>query len=118
MTVLIKLAYGAAVAALVVLILAFGVRAFYASPKQPEYPQPPFGRPLAAPPQTGPGLATPTVVTLTPDELARYEEAQRQYQQTYERFEGKRRDYRRNVFLISAAVAVLAVIGGAALWSR
>ena len=119
MTVLIKLAYAAAVAALMVLLVAFGVRAFYPSPDQPEYPQMPqsFRAPVAAPAPAS-STATAAVVTPAPQELARYEEDQRQYQQAYERFEGERRDYRRNVFLMTALISVAAVAGGAALWSR
>jgi len=119
MTVLVKLAYAAAVAALMVLLVAFGVRAFYDAPGPPEYPNPPLGRqPIVTPAAPGAGIATPTVVTPTPDDLARYEEEQREYQRAYESYEHVRQDYRRNVLLASAAIAVLAIAGGAALWSR
>ncbi len=119
MTVLIKLTYAAAVAAMVVLLVAFGVRAFYGPPKAPEYPQPPVVRSVAPVPSTpGPGVATPTVVTPSAEEIARFDEEQRLYQASYEKYEDERQVYRRNVFLISAAIAVMAIGGGASLWSR
>lgn len=119
MNVLIKLAYGAAVAALMVLLVAFGIQAFYDGPEPPRPPEPPFARgPLTAPPVTGPGLATPTVATPSPQEIERYEREQREFQQAYEKYQEQRGDYHRNVFLVAATLAVLAIVGGVGVWSR
>ncbi|HXH21319.1 MAG TPA: hypothetical protein VNN10_04760 [Dehalococcoidia bacterium] len=118
MTIPIKLAYAAAVAALLVLLVAFGTRAIAAAPQPPQYPTPPIGRPPVVPPPatTGP-QAPPAIVTPVPDELVRYEQEQRDFQRAVERYEDRRREYRRNVFLASAAVAIAAIAGGAALWA-
>jgi hypothetical protein len=119
MTVLIKLAYAVAVAALLVLLVAFGVRAFYDGPDEPRYPQPPLViRPPVVPTTTTGEPGTPVVVTPTPEDLARYEQEQRDFQREFERYEDRRKDYRRNVFLIAAVFGIAAVAGGAALWSR
>jgi hypothetical protein len=119
-TVLIKLAYAAAVAALLVLLVAFGVRAFYEGPEEPRFPQPPLviRPPVIVPTTTTGEPGTPVVVTPTPEELARYEQEQRDFQREFERYEDRREDYRRNVFLIAAAFGIVAIAGGAALWSR
>jgi hypothetical protein len=116
MTTLIKLFYAAAIAALLILLVAFGIRTFYAAPEEPQFPEPPLSirGPLApAPPSTEPGV----VPTPTPEQAA-YQQAQERYQDEYKAFREEQKDYRRNVFLIAAVVGVVAVASGLMLQSR
>jgi hypothetical protein len=117
MTTLIKLFYAAAIAALLVLLVAFGIRTFYAAPKQPQFPEPPASiRGRFAPPP--PPMLEPGVIpTPTADQLA-YEEEQQRFQEEYEVYQEKLTDYRRNVFLVAAIVGVAAIAGGLLLQSR
>lgn len=99
MTVLIKLFYAGALAALLVLSIAFGIRTLYSAPEEPQWPQPPIARPL------DPGS----------EALREYEEAQQQYQVAYEEFEHDRAEYRRNVFFVALILALVCVAGGVSL---
>lgn len=110
MIVLIKLFYAAAIAALLVLFVAFGIRTFYSPPKAPEFPQPAIPVRPAPPPGTAQPEPTP--------EQREFEEAQRRFQEEFARYEDERADYRRNVFLIAAVLGILAVAGGLALSDR
>jgi len=116
MTILIKLCYAGAITALLILLVAFGVRTFYPPPVQPEFPktQPPRGSfPIGPQP-----IEVPAVLpTLTPEQQ-QFEEAQRDFQARFETYEDERAAYRRNVFLAAAVLGVLAVAGGLALPSR
>jgi len=119
MLVAIKLAYAAAVACLLVLVVVFGIRAVDDGPDTPQFPGPPPPRPpVAATPAAPDTVTTPTVLEPAAQEQARYEQAQREYQDSYARYEGRRRDYRRNVFLLSCVVAVATGALGAYLWRR
>jgi hypothetical protein len=116
MTTLIKLFYAGAIAALFVLLVAFGIRTFYAGPQQPEppifQPFPRFPSP-PAPPGTEPApQPTPTA------EERGYQEEQRRFQEEFQRYEDERAEYRRNVFLIAALAGIVAVAGGIALPRR
>jgi hypothetical protein len=120
MTTLIKLFYAVATMSLLILVLAFGVRTFYGAPKAPEYPRPPnLGRPVVPPPP-GAGVAQPLPVpgAVTDEEMAAYEEAQRQYQEAYEADEDRRADYHRNVFLIASISGILCAAGGVVITRR
>ena len=113
MTTLIKLFYAGAIAALLVLLVAFGIRTFYVAPEEPQFPQTPpnlFRQPaaLATPSPDGQPAPTPT---LTPEQ-GQYEQDQEQYRRDYEAYEDERADYRRNVFLISSLFGVLAIAAG------
>lgn len=96
MTVLIKLFYAAAIAALLILLVAFGIRTFYAPPLAPEFPQ---------------GLAAPRLPTEQPNP-EQQQEAQRQYQTEYETYEKRGASYHRNVFLAASIFGVVAILGG------
>jgi hypothetical protein len=110
MTTLIKLGYAGAVMVLLILVVAFGTRVIYEPPEAPQYPRGPF--------YFGPIAPDGSVRQPTPDEIARFEEEQRQYQEAYEEFRDRQAVYRRNVFLIAAAVGLLAVAGGISLHPR
>lgn len=109
MIVLIKLFYALAIACLLVLVVAFGVRTAYGPPSAPEYPQPPASIRAIPSPSTSPE---------TQAELTRYDEEQRRYQAEYERYSERRADYRRNVFVIVAAFGIAAVAAGLSLPTR
>ena len=107
MTVLIKLIYAGAIAALLVLLIAFGIRTFYVGPEAPEFPKfaPGAFRPVAPVPA---GQEQPPP---TPEQLE-YERAQRDYQVTYERYLDERAGYHSRVFIIAAVLGIVAVAGG------
>jgi lipopolysaccharide export LptBFGC system permease protein LptF len=107
--VLIKLLYAGAIAALLVLLVAFGIRAVYAPPEAPAYPS--FPRAYVPP---APTIGGQTPAPLTPEQ-EQVIEAQERYQTEYERYQDRRADYHRNVFLAAAVLAVLAVAGGLVL---
>jgi lipopolysaccharide export LptBFGC system permease protein LptF len=111
--VLLKLLYAAAITALFVLFVAFGVRTFYGPPEMLEFPQPPPGilRPVApAPPGVSPE-------ELTPEQLE-YTEEQERYQEAYEAFQDDLKQYHAIVFAVAALIGVAAVAGGVALSAR
>src|SRR5688572_23955246 len=116
MTVLIKLFYAGAVATLLVLFVAFGVRTFYSPPGAPESPNLPFGfRPAPIPPV--PAGTPQSVPTPTPQELD-FEAQQRRFPEDYERYQDRLADYKRNVFLMVSILAFVAVAAGLSLSSR
>jgi hypothetical protein len=107
-TVLLKLIYAGAIAALLVLSVAFGIRTFASPPEAPEFPKTPVGfRPVGPgpDPQTSPA---PTA------EQREFEEAQRRFQDDFERYEHERADYHSQVFIAASILAIVAVAGG--LW--
>jgi hypothetical protein len=114
-TVLLKLLYAAAITALFVLFVAFGIRTFYAPPDEPQFPRVPqdFFRPV---PPSVDGQPQPTP-TLTPEQQ-RFEEEQRRYQDEYEVYIDELREYHSVVFAISALFGVMAVGAGAGLPER
>jgi hypothetical protein len=113
MTLLIKLCYAGAITALLVLLVAFGVRTFYAPPEQPEFPNIPPPRPVF--PIATPTMGEPPIMpTLTPEQQ-QLEDAQREYQERFRAYEDERASYRRNVFLAAAVFGVIAVAVGVAL---
>jgi hypothetical protein len=112
MTVLIKLCYAAAITALLILFVAFGIRTFYTPPEEPRFPETPFPfRPVVPVPS---GLEPPEP---TPEQVA-YEQQQREFQAQYERYSDDLARYHRNVFLAAALLGFLAVAGGIALPAR
>ena len=112
MTTLIKLFYAGAITALLILLVAFGVRTFYEPPEQPRFPEPSVGfRPVA------PALSDTTQIEPTPEQRA-YEDEQRRYQEEFRRYAEKRAPYRRNVFLVAAAIGIAAVAAALALDPR
>ena len=114
MTTLIKLFYAGAISALLILLVAFGIRTFYAPPEAPHFPQPPIGfRPVGPTPVDKPELAPPP----TPEQVE-FEANQRRFQEELERYNKERAGYRRNVFLAGAVVAVVAVASGVILDRR
>jgi hypothetical protein len=117
-TTLIKLFYAGAIAALLILLVAFGIRTFYAAPEEPRFPElPPSLRSQFVPvPPKVEGDPTPASL-LTPDQIA-YQEAQEQYQRDFERYMEERADYRRNVFLAASIIGVLAIAAGLLLSSE
>jgi hypothetical protein len=112
MTVLIKLCYAAAITALLVLFVAFGIRTFYAPPAEPVFPQPPF--PIRPVGPVGPDGVLPQPMP----EQVEWEEQQREYTQRYEAYSEELKEYRRNVFLVAAVLGVLALAAGIALPSH
>lgn len=115
MTVLLKLLYAAAVTALFVLLVAFGIRTFYPPPDEPEFPRAPADlfRPVAPAPATQNGTPVPTP-TLTPEQQE-YQQAQERYQQNYDRYVEDLEEYHAVVFAISALLGVSAIAGGIVL---
>ena len=106
MNVLLKLLYAAAVATLIVLFVAFGIRTVYSPPEAPEYPQFPRGSFQPVP-------ATPNE-PLTPEQIE-YQEAQERYQAEYRAYEDDLEQYRSVVLGICTLFGVLAVAGGVVL---
>jgi hypothetical protein len=113
MNVLLKLLYAAAITALIVLLVAFGIRTFYGPPEMPEYPLQP-GRAYYPPAPATPGIPQEE---LTPAQIE-YQEAQDRYQDAYEAYAKDLRRYHAIVFALAALAAVAAVAGGVALSSR
>lgn len=114
MTVLLKLLYAAAITALFVLLVAFGIRTFYPPPDEPEFPRAPVDlfRPIP-PPATQDGTPVPSP-TLTPEQ-EEFQRAQERYQQDYESYVEELEEYHAVVFAISALLGVSAVAGGIVL---
>jgi len=111
-TVLIKLFYAAAIAALLVLLVAFGVRAVYSPPQPPEYPLTSGWTSFPLEPFAADARPVPV---LPPLEQQQTIEEQERFQKEFERYEKRRADYHRNVFLAAALLAVLALATGLAL---
>ena len=116
MTVLIKLIYAGAIAALLILLIAFGIRTFYAPPQAPEFPkfEPGFRPYVPVQPGVEPAVQLPPP---TPQQLE-FEQAQRDYQAAYERYADDRAEYRSRVFIIAAVLGIVAVAGGLYLPAR
>jgi len=101
----VRLLYAVAVALFLVLTVAFGTLTFYPSQDAPSYPiEPAIARPV------GPG----SPATVTPDEAARQQEAQREYDRLYREYEDDRAIHSRNVLLVATAVAAAVIIAGVA----
>ena len=92
MTVLLKLLYAAAVTALFVLFVAFGIRTFYSPPEEPEFPRSLIGPIPVAPAPGVPGEPAPRP-TLTPEQ-EQYQIEQQRYQDEYAIYRDELRDYR------------------------
>lgn len=106
MIVLIKLFYAVAISCLLILVIAFGVRAVYEGPEEPRYPiSPAIPRPI--PDENG--------VVQPPQGI---DEAQRAYQEAYDQYLKERATYRRNVLVIVSALGIAAIGGGLALPGR
>ena len=115
MSTLIRLAYGAAIATLIILVVAFGIRAAYPPPEEPRFPttQPGFSRQEPAlPPGVSPGAGP------NQEELERFQREQQEYQARFEVYKEKRQPYRRNVFLIAGPLALAIIVAGALLSLR
>jgi len=114
--VLVKLVYAGAMTALLILLVAFGIRTFYSPPEQPESPKfsPNFARPPVAIGPLGPETPPPPP---TPEQIE-YERRAQEYQEAYEQYAKDRAKYRSRVFLIAAVVGIAAVAGGLGLPSR
>jgi len=100
----IKLAYGVAIAVLMVLTVVFAIRAAYEPPDDPSYPAPPR---IVYPP--GP---------VADEKTTGFEEEQRQYQEKWRQYQEDRQDYHRNVFLIAGLVGLGSMAAGVALAKR
>ena len=109
MTILIKLFYAGAIAALLVLLVAFAIRTAYGPPQAPEYPG--FSKTYFPP---GPTELGATPAPLTPEQQQAIAE-QELYQKEYDRYAQRLADYHRNVFLAAALLAVVAIGAGLAL---
>jgi len=114
-TVLIKLFYAGALMALIVLMVAFGIRTVYTPPEEPEYPAMPATVIGWSP--FPPSVAGAEAPPLTPEQAA-YQQEQERYREAYERYREDRADYRRNVFLAAALAAVAFIAGGIAADAR
>ena len=115
MTVLIKLFYAGALMALIVLMVAFGIRTVYSPPEEPEYPG--MSAPITGWSPFPPSVAGAEAPPLTPAQAA-YEKEQERYREAYEQYREDRAEYRRNVFLMAALAAVAFVAGGIAAEPR
>ena len=102
--------------ALIVLMVAFGIRTVYTPPEEPPYPEssPNMRFAMPVPPPASAGAEAPP---LTPVQAA-YEQEQERYREAYERYREDRADYRRNVFLAAALAAVAFIAGGIAADAR
>jgi hypothetical protein len=102
-TVLLKLLYAGAVATLIVLFVAFGIRTVYGPPEMPEFPQNLRGsfQPFPANPND----------PLTPEQQE-YRDAQERYQGAYRLYEEDLERYRSIVLGLCTLFGVLAVAGG------
>lgn len=109
MTVLLKLLYAGAVATLIVLFVAFGIRTVYGPPEAPEFPQFPRGSFQPFPPNQG--------EPLTPEQLE-YQEAQERYQEEYEKYTDDLERYHSVVLGLCTLFGVVAVAGGIVLKPR
>lgn len=117
MIVLIKLLYAGAITALLILLVAFGVRVFYEPPEQPEYPGFPIGYVPSGPVAIGPDGKPLPSATLAPEQNDAIEK-QREYQTTFEAWQDDIADYHRAVFLIASLVGVVSIAGGVVLKAR
>lgn len=102
MLLMLKLFYASAIATLLVLIVAFGIRTFYEPPQAPEYPAQGF-RPFPAP---GEPIPAP------PDEAQ-----QAKYNEEYKRYEEQRSEYKRTVFVVAALLGIGAIAGAVGVLS-
>ena len=107
MTILLKLIYAGAITALLILLIAFGIRTFYGPPDEPEFPRTPVSF-------RGPGVEQPPPAP----ELQQFEAEQRRYQEAYDRYLDERADYRSRVFVAACVLGIAAVAAGLALPTR
>ena len=114
MNLVIKLAYGAAIAVLLTLVVVFGIRAAYEAPDEPQYPIAQY--PIAQYPIPPRGVYPPEAVA--DEEMTRFEEEQRQYEEEWRQYQEDRQDYRRNVFLIAGLIGLGSMAAGVALAKR
>ena len=103
---MLKLLYAGAVATLIVLFVAFGIRTVYGPPEMPEFPQ--FPRGSFQPYPTNPNDP------LTPEQLE-LQEAQERYQEEYRLYEDDLERYHSIVLGLCTLFGVLAVAGGIVL---
>jgi len=104
MNLVVKLAYSAAVAVFLTLVVVLGIRTAYEPPDDPSYPAPPR---IVYPP--GP---------VVDEEMTAFEEEERQYQEKWRQYQEDRQDYRRNVFLIAGLIGLASIASGVALSKR
>lgn len=123
MNTLIKIFYAGALTALLILLVAFGIRTFYEPPEGPEIESsfPVKGVVAPCPALSGPSPSA--------EEQQKFEECLRLQEeasrQSFEEYEARRQpylderaDYHRNVFLIVGLLGIASVVGGVALHSR
>ena len=110
---IIKMIYVLTITAFLIMLVAFGISAFYEAPEYPRHDEPP--RPVLAP------STDPSAVLGTP-EYEEWEKAQEEWraenQKRQEAFNEERKTYRRNVFLIAYPFGLLFVILGLQLRPR
>jgi len=109
LTVLLKLLYAGAVATLIVLFVAFGIRTVYGPPEMPEFPQ--FSKGSFQPFPTNPNDPP------TPEQLE-YQEAQERYQEASRLYEDDLKRYHSVVLGLCTLFGVLSVAGGIVLKPR
>ncbi|RJQ11835.1 MAG: hypothetical protein C4558_02665 [Dehalococcoidia bacterium] len=98
----VRFLYAVAIALFLALTVGFGTLTFYPGPDRPEYPKEAELRVAPAP------AATPA----TPD--PKQIEAQRQYEEEYQRFQKDEKVHHRNVLLAVTGIAAVALLGGIA----
>jgi len=103
---LLKLLYAGAVATLIVLFVAFGIRTVYGPPEMPEFPQ--FSKGSFQPFPTNPNDPP------TPEQLE-YQEAQERYQEASRLYEDDLKRYHSVVLGLCTLFGVLSVAGGIVL---
>ncbi len=103
MNLVVKLAYSAAVAVFLTLVVVLGIRTAYEPPDGPSYSAPSR---IVYPP--GP---------VVDEEMTAFEE-ERQYQEKWRQYQEDRQDYRRNVFLIAGLIGLGSIASGVALSKR
>ncbi|MEK7282004.1 MAG: hypothetical protein AAB037_06625, partial [Chloroflexota bacterium] len=101
----LKVVYILTVGVFVVLFFAFGIMAFYAEPKFPEYPPPSITRQfLPSTPTPPPGVVTPT-----PEELQREQQYQKEFEEQRRAYVRARERYSRNLFFIAVSLGVATI---------
>lgn len=109
MNVLLKLLYAGAVATLIVLFVAFGIRTVYGPPEMPEFPQNLRGAFQPFPTNPNDPLTR---------EQQEYQDAQERFQKEYRQYEEDLERYRSVVLGLCTLFGVLAVAGGIVLKPR